>query len=136
MRLLFVIPEYPPHSGGGIVTFYGNLIPALAQRGHRIHVIVGSAFTSKLPGYETDGVKVEFLDQDVVDKHLSKFSRYNALPELQRHLAAAWTAWEQANKGEGFDLVETTDWGMLFVPWIVEADNPPNVVQLHGHFSN
>jgi glycosyltransferase involved in cell wall biosynthesis len=132
MRLLFVIPEYPPHSGGGIITFYGNLIPALAQRGHSIHVIVGSAFTSKLPGYETDGVTVEFLDHNVVDENLNKFSRYDALPELQRHLAAAWTAWEQANKGEGFDLVETTDWGLLFVPWIVKADSPPNVVQLHG----
>jgi len=54
------------------------------------------------------------------------------LPELQRHLAAAWTAFEQARRGESFDLVETTDWGLLFVPWIVERDTPPAVVQLHG----
>src|SRR5262245_34160558 len=98
MNLLFVIPEYPPHAGGGIVTYYGNLLPELVKQGHQVHAIVGSAFTSQLSSYEADGVTVEFLDHVAVDANLSKFSRYAALPELQRHLAAAWTAFEQVQR--------------------------------------
>lgn len=132
MKLLFVIPEYLPDSGGGIATFYRSLLPELASQGHTVHVLVGSALSNQYPGFCTHGITVDFLDQNYVTANLSKFSYYHAIPELQRHLAAAWTAWEQINRGKGYDLVETTDWGMLFVPWIVSPDSPPTVVQLHA----
>ena len=132
MRLLFVLPEYPPHSGGGIATFYRHTLTELVRQGHQVHVLVGSAFTSKLPSYEAHGITVEFLDTDAVSANLDRFNQYHVTPEFQRHLAAAWTAWEQTNQGKNYDLVETTDWGLLFVPWVVEADSPPTVVQLHG----
>ncbi|MBD2501514.1 glycosyltransferase family 4 protein [Anabaena azotica] len=132
MRLLFIIPEYPPYSAGGISTFYRHILPELSKQGHQIHVLVGSAFTSKQPSYELDGVTVEFLDSNVVASNLAKFNRYQAIPEFQRHLAAAWTAWEQVNGGRGYDLVETTDWGMLFAPWMISPESPPTVVQLHA----
>jgi len=132
MNLLFIIPEYPPHAGGGIVTFYINLLPQLARLGHRVQVLVGSALSGKMESYESAGITTEFLDHRAVTANLEKFNRYRALPELQRHLAAAWTAWEQTDGGRGYDLVETTDWGLLFVPWVIEADSPPTVVQLHG----
>jgi len=63
---------------------------------------------------------------------MRRFDRYRLMPELQRHLAAAWAAWERANGGAGFDVTETTDWGLLFIPWIVEESRPPVLVQLHG----
>ncbi|MEI8296288.1 MAG: glycosyltransferase family 4 protein, partial [Alphaproteobacteria bacterium] len=132
MKLLFIIPEYPPHSGGGIATFYRDTLFEIVAQGHQVHVLVGSAFTSKLPSYVKDGVRVDFLDTDLVNLNLHKFSHYRAIPELQRHLAAAWAAWEQVKGGDGYDLVEVTDWGMLFAPWIVSPDSPPTVVQLHG----
>jgi glycosyltransferase involved in cell wall biosynthesis len=132
MKILFIIPEYPPYSAGGISTFYRHILPELSKQGHQIHVLVGSAFTSTQPSYELDGVTVEFLDSQVVSSNLSKFNRYQAIPEFQRHLAAAWTAWEQVNGGQGYDLVETTDWGMLFAPWMISTESPPTVVQLHA----
>lgn len=132
MKLLFILPEYPPHSGGGIATFYRHTLPEIVRQGHQVHILVGSAFTSKLPSYQADGITVEFLDNEAVLANLPKFNRYYAIPEFQRHLAAAWTAWEQVNAGKGYDLVETTDWGMLFVPWISSIDSPPTVVQLHA----
>jgi len=132
MKILFIIPEYPPDSGGGISTFYRYTLPELSKQGHKIHILVGSAFTRKRAGYELEGTIVEFLDSTVVSKNLAKFDRYRAIPEFQRHLAAAWTAWEQTNGGRGYDIVETTDWGMLFVPWMASPESPPTVVQLHG----
>ena len=132
MKLLFVVPEYPPHYGGGIASFYHSLLPSLVRARHQVTVLVGSAFTSQLASYQQDGVQVKFLDTELVNSYLRKFDRYGAIPELQRHLAAAWAAWEQVQGGEGYDLVEVTDWGMLFAPWIVSPNSPPTVVQLHG----
>lgn len=131
MNLLFVIPEYPPHGGGGIVTFYRNLLPELARCGHHVRVLVGSAFSSEFPAYEREGIAVESMDSKSFGRNLEKFTHYHSMPELQRHLAAAWTLWEQANGGAGYDLVETSDWGLLFIPWVAE-DGPPVVVQMHG----
>jgi glycosyltransferase involved in cell wall biosynthesis len=132
MNLLFVIPEYPPHYGGGIASFYQNLLPHLAHAQHQVTVLVGSAFTSRLPDYQQDGVQVKFLDTNLVNTYLRRFDGYRAIPELQRHLAAAWAAWEQVKGGNGYDVVEVTDWGMLFAPWVVSSDSPPTVVQLHA----
>jgi glycosyltransferase involved in cell wall biosynthesis len=132
MKLLFILPEYPPYSAGGIATFYKYLLPELSNQGCQVHVLVGSAFTSAQSSYELDGVSVEFLETSRVDASLSKFNRYSAIPELQRHLAAAWATWEQAQAGKGYDVVETTDWGLLFVPWIASFESSPTLVQFHA----
>lgn len=131
MRLLYVLPEYPPHHGGGIVTFYGALLPELVRCGHEVDVLVGSAFTADEPPYEREGVHVSFLDSALARHMLPRFGGYAALPELQRYLAAAWAMHEQVNGGTGYDAIEVVDWGLLFVPWVVEACVPA-VVQLHG----
>lgn len=133
MRLLFVLPEYPPHQGGGIITFYRNLLPRLAARGHEVRVLVGSGvFASEDSAPVTvEGVRVEALDLARFRRALPEFSRYAGLPGLQRHLAAAWALREQADRGEGFDVVEATDWGLLFLPWATEP-GPPVVAQMHG----
>src|SRR5471032_6246 len=119
MKLLFVLPEYHPHPGGGIATFYQQTLPPLVRLGHKVHVLVGGAFTSHQAPCKVDGVTVDYVDDQVVTKAQGRFSAYAAIPTLQRHLAAAWTAWEQSGGGKDYDLVETTDWGLLFVPWIL-----------------
>lgn len=132
MKILYVIPEYPPNYGGGIATFYKNLLSQFILIGCKVDIIVGNAFTSNLSSYEDSGIKVSFLDKDLVDSYLCKFEKYKPMPELQRHLATAWAVWEQAKCGRGYDLIEVTDWGLLFVPWIIPENSPPTVVQLHA----
>lgn len=133
MRLLFVLPEYLPRHGGGIVTFYRTLLPKIVASGHEVHVLVGSAYESveRSSPFVIDGVTVDFLERKTFEKHLRGFSAYAATPALRRHLAAAWATWEQALAGDGFDVVEATDWGLLFVPWLVRGSKPV-VVQMHG----
>jgi hypothetical protein len=41
-------------------------------------------------------------------------------------------AWLQAQQFEQPDLVEVTDWGLLFVPWLVQQRRQPVIVSLHG----
>lgn len=132
MRLLFVIPEYPPHSGGGIGTFYAQFLPQLVAQGHEVTVLVANPFSGEFEGYSEAGVTVSCVPKGAIAAQMSAFAHYASLPELQRSLATAWAAWEFIKGGQKFDAVETADWGLTFVPWIVSPEAPPTVVQLHG----
>jgi glycosyltransferase involved in cell wall biosynthesis len=132
MRLLILAPEYDG-SGGGIMTFYQALLPALQTEGVDVRVIEGSAFHAaedKSPRSH-NGVRVETLELNRVRRWLAKFSHLAALPGLRRHLAAAWAMWEQAGFGEDADIVEACDWGLLFVPPALDRTRPV-LVQCHG----
>lgn len=131
MKLLFVLPEFPPDFGGGVATFYGALLPELVRAGHSVHVLVGSAFVQASRRYTYKGVSVELLEPERFARHVPTFNRYAALPELARHLVAARALWEQADGGTEYDAVEVVDWGLLFAPWVTEQ-GPPVIVQLHG----
>jgi glycosyltransferase involved in cell wall biosynthesis len=133
MKLLYLLPEYVNNAGGGIITFYRHLLPLLAAQGHTVRVIVGSGVSASpdpLP-VTIDGVRVETLDEARLRVHYARFTRYAAMPSLRRFLAGAWAMHEQAARGEGYDVVEATDWGLLFLPWMIET-GPASVVQLHG----
>ena len=80
---------------------------------------------------EMDGAHIEVLERARLDAWFAKFERFEAMPTLRKHLAAAWAMWEQAEYGRDFDVVEACDWGLLFVPPTVEASRPL-VVQCHG----
>jgi len=54
------------------------------------------------------------------------------MPSLRRTLAAAWALYRQCDGGEGYDVVETTDFGLLFLPWVTANAAPPVLVQLHA----
>jgi glycosyltransferase involved in cell wall biosynthesis len=132
MRLLILTPEYSG-AGGGIMTFYRSLVPALCAAGVDVHVVEGSAFLNAPGGDErlADGVHVELLDRDRLTFWWDCFSFLEAAPGLRRHLAAAWAVWQQAKFGEHADVVEASDWGLLFVPPALESKRPL-VVQCHG----
>ena len=131
MRLLIVTPEFPPDHGGGIITFYRDLTPALVQLGCEVQVLKGSAYINGQPDYEHEGIKVAVLQTERFSDWIARFGHFSMFPELQRHLAAAFAMHEQAVEGEGFDAVEVTDWGLLFLPWMISS-KAPVLVQLHG----
>jgi glycosyltransferase involved in cell wall biosynthesis len=132
MKILFVLPEFPPQYGGGIATYYKTLLPAIAAQGHAVDVLVGSAYTSDHPRREEQGYSVEFLNVDRRTRATEKFTAYEAVPPLRRTLGAAWALFQQAERGAGYDLIETTDFGLSFLPWVTADDTPPVLVQLHA----
>jgi glycosyltransferase involved in cell wall biosynthesis len=132
MKLLFVLPEYGPHSGGGIATYYKDLLRICAERGHYVRVILGSPHTVGTARARLAGVEVEELDTRLFAKYLRGFQRCAIFPELQSHLAAGWAAWEQGSAGEAYDVVETTDWGLGFVPWCASNRSVAVQARLHG----
>lgn len=133
MKILFVLPEYLPRLGGGIITNFSSLLPWLVRAGHEVRVVYGSSFVNTPGGGKStiDGVEIEVLDSDLFAKFIPRFGRYETVPKLQRHLAAAWALWEQAQRNPAPDIVQVTDWGLLFLPWMLRR-GPPVVASLHG----
>lgn len=132
MKLLLLTPEYQG-SGGGIMTLYRTLVPALRDQGVEVHVIEGSgmhAVQDPSPRLE-NGIRTETLEYRRMARWHEQFAAYAATPGLRRHMAAAWAMWEQAGYGEGYDVVEACDFGLSFLPPVVEAKRPL-VVQCHG----
>ena len=132
MKVLFILPEYPPMFGGGISTFYSLLLPALVRRGINVTAIVGSGCAAGPNSYIHAGVKVLPLDQQRLQRFRSSFDHLALTPDLVRHLAASWAAWDQSHGGEGYDVIECTDWGLFFVPWLLKQSNPSLLIRLHG----
>lgn len=131
MKLLVVTPEYLPTSGGGIVTYYRHLLPALVRAGVEVTVLVGSAVAAPGGGFRRDGVRVVGLDPAQLANWLGRFGALVATPLLQRQLASAWALHAQAQSLGPFDAVECADWGLSAVPWILEP-GPPVRVRCHG----
>ena len=131
MNILFTVPEYG-NDAGGIASYYKTLVPKVTSQGHSVDVLVASAFTSPRPSYEEHGAQVEFLDPERREKAFAALDAYEAVPSLRQTLAAAWAVFEQAGRGSGYDVVETTDFGLLFLPWVAFDDTPPTLVQLHA----
>jgi glycosyltransferase involved in cell wall biosynthesis len=131
MKLLFVVPEYGPSVTGGIATFYRHLLPALVRRGHAAHVVLADNGPGPAPA-PPPGVTLARVGHKAIDAESGRFDALAAVPVLQRRLARAWAAWRLAGEGEGFDLVETADFGTLFAPWAALPSGPPVLVQLHA----
>ncbi|MCB9283024.1 MAG: glycosyltransferase family 4 protein [Lewinellaceae bacterium] len=131
MKILFILPEFHPHPGGGIATFYLNLLPKLKAIGISPVVWIGSAFTQGQDTFEYQGIPVKQLPPENFLKHLKGFQRLNIYPDLQKHLASAWALYELASQESGIDLVETVDWGLGYIPWVLDPSRKV-VTRLHG----
>ena len=131
MKLLYILPEYLPDSGGGIITFYANLLPRLVERGHRVKILVANHSSLDRSERIEHGVEVEYLKSSFVDEARLGCKKFRN-DALWAYLPLAWGAYHQANGGDGFDIVEATDWALLYMPWVVSTRKAKVVVSLHG----
>jgi glycosyltransferase involved in cell wall biosynthesis len=131
LKLLFILPEYLPDSGGGIITFYANLLPRLVERGHRVKVLVANHSSLDRSERIENGVEVEYLKSPFVDEARLGCKKFRN-DALWAYMPLAWGVYQQARGGEGFDIVEATDWALLYMPWVVSTRKAKVVVSLHG----
>jgi len=131
VRVLIITPEYPPDHGGGIITYYRELVPALIAEGCKVTILRGSAYVHGNTDEEIDGVPIKNLESRRFKDWLARLVALEMFPELHRHCAAAFALHEQAREGEGYDVVEVVDWGMQFLPWAISS-KAPFLIQLHG----
>ncbi len=129
MNVLFILPEFEPHLGGGICTYYREL---LFQNKHWTSTVLqGSAVDVRDGASVWNEIPVHYLQQQLFQENREKFHHLSFFPELQNHLAAAWAMYEQAASLGKFDLIICTDWGLGFLPWVIK-NNTPVTVHLHG----
>jgi glycosyltransferase involved in cell wall biosynthesis len=132
LRLLVLAPEFPPTSGGGIVTFYRHLLPEYRRLGAQVTVLVGSAWHQPGGRWQHDGVDAVGLEADACRAELPRFAHLSAAPDVMRHLAASYAMRAMARALGEFDLVEAGDWGLPGAAWALEGERVPCVVQAHG----
>lgn len=125
------MPEYYPHSGAGISTYYLQYIKALRPYAESIKVIVGSGYVHSEDKYLVNNVEIEYLNPDIYNNYLKKFEKFNFIPVYKKNIAAAWAMWQQSMQGDGYDIIECCDFGMGYIPWLVNH-NKPVIVRLHG----
>jgi glycosyltransferase involved in cell wall biosynthesis len=131
MRFVLATPEYPPHAGGGIARLYAMLTPALARAGCEVHVIVASPFSDEFASYEHDGVRVQCVRRQLIQQRADEMAHLSAAPTYRQWLAAARAARDVAATLAP-DCVETTDFGLQFVPFVADGFPAPVIVQCHG----
>ena len=82
--------------------------------------------------YEIDGVLVRPLKSKFLKRYANRFGRWAGLDIFYYLLPVAWAAWAQAQEEWDYDLVEATDWALLFLPWMAAEKRASVVVSLHG----
>ncbi len=132
MRLLVVTPEYPPHAAGGILKYYELMTAAWSAAGAHVSVLMSSPFCS-FDSYEHGGIKVYSTSLERINWHAAHLTHLAAAPSYRQWIAAGLAArdWVQSTLNT-FDVIETTDFGLLFAPLVNVRDRPPLVVKLHG----
>ena len=136
MKLLFILPEYRHEPVGGIRAFYVNLLPELVRSGCHVKVLLARReFADGVAFVDESGVEVEYIRGDLLEKHdmACRESQFAGNWLVCEFLPVANAAFEQARAGEGYDLVEVTDWPLIFVPWCAQKSaNTPFTVSLHS----
>src|SRR5689334_11073940 len=132
LRLLLLTPEFPPTSGGGIVTFYRHLLPEYRRLDAQVTVLVGSACHQPGGRWQYDGFDVVGLEAGAYQAELARFAHLAAASEVMRHLAASYALYATARALGEFDVIEASDWGLPAAAWVLERDPVPCVVQAHG----
>ncbi len=108
------------------------MLPQLVRRGHSVKVILASAGKLDEPAYVVDGVCVDPLRSQILEKYKGCFERWAGLDVFYYMLPVAWAAWAQAQENFDYDLVEATDWALLFAPWVASPKKAPVIISLHG----
>jgi glycosyltransferase involved in cell wall biosynthesis len=132
MKLLYILSEYLPDSGGGIISHYARILPGLVEQGHDVTVLLASKGKLDQPDYGIDGVRVRPLKAKFLEQYANRFERWAGLEIFYYLLPVAWAAWAQAQEEWDYDLVEATDWALLFLPWMAAEKRVPVVVSMHG----
>ncbi len=131
MKILLILPEFYPSSGGGIITFYVQLIKSFIDKGIKPTILVGSGSSCNLYEGEWEGCKVYSLQKNRLDKFKNQFLKFSTFPNIQANLAAAWAMFEQGNEIGEFDIIECTDWGWGYIPWVINQKHK-TVIQFHA----
>jgi glycogen synthase len=136
LKILFIVHDYFLHIGvGGIESYVACIAPALAARGHEVHVlscVAGQTSTNALEA----GVYVHYRGGPIPIRGLWRINRrlVRALPKTIWRFENGLRAYFEARQLEvNFDVIEYPDWGAMGCvfallhpkPLVAHHHNPP-----------
>jgi glycogen(starch) synthase len=140
LKILFLSTEYPPETGGGgIGSYVASIAPALASRGHEVHVL-SCAEDQSHRDYTHEGVHIHRRSLRLI-LGATKVSRILRLPRLVGHLRSGLSTFlEYRRLGIRFDVIEHPDWsaeGWLFalfhnLPLVAHLHTPLPIILAHN----
>ena len=132
LTVLYFTPSWPPaSSNNGIVTYVGNLRPALARLGHRAFVVsmAGASRASDRDVIDVAGFLRTQPIADLVDKVLSRVGcSCNSVRYQARHFAHVVHSITQADPVDLVEIEESFGIAAQLAPRV----RVPVVVRLHG----
>lgn len=124
MKIAFILPEI---SGGGIATYYRNLIKGMIDDGHEITTIVANYNINSSSNFP--GTLLTILESDYKEGK-EKNQVFDVFPGVQ-HKAALSYACYKIVKELDVDVIELTDYNLLFYHFLLEK-KWPTVIRLAG----
>ncbi len=125
MRVLVVTPEF--HQGGGIGTFYRQLVPQLRSMGCEVDVLINAPFDTDESSQHADVIGPS---QGALDEQRKNFLGSDHFHPLGQFLRTSFAAFETVDPAD-YDVIEAADWGLGFVPFVLNAQTPV-VVRAHA----
>lgn len=126
MRVLLVSQEYPPETAwGGIATYLGLHAPALAARGHEVHVLSCADGQEDSDAEPAPGLVVH---RRGLLPHVPGSGRIT--PLAVRRLRVALSVAREVRALGGLDLVEAPEW--MAESLLLPRRGLPTVVRLHS----
>lgn len=125
MNITFILPEI---NGGGIATYYRNLIPALTGAGHYINVILGD-YKRDITNHDFPCNVIQITESNYVEG-LSKYKALDIFSGIQSKVALSHACYQEASKLKS-DIIEITDYNLLFYSFITRKIAPV-IIRLAG----
>lgn len=125
-KILIISPEI---SGGGIGTYYRNLIPKLKEKGFEVTLAGPDSLLSHI--HFSLPLKIVTYDPITYAHFLAVFDHLKIFPLLRANLAKSWALFEKLKK-ETFDLIEIAEYPLSFLPWLLNPGQPPILIKFHG----
>ena len=126
MKILILTSELAPLHAGGIATYTSTIAPALAQRGHTVHVLSCAEDHAR---QDTDRDGVTWHTRPLLANAVARLHRAPEATLRLRSMASSLAWLRRAH--ERFDVIETPDW--MALGFLIQlARSAPIVVHVHS----
>lgn len=126
MRIAFIIPEV---KSGGIATYYSNLVRKLLHKGVEVITVLGN-YETRAQNPDFPGTVCSILKEDY-QRGYQRATGMDIFPSIRQKIALSYACKVCLERAGGADVVEVTDYNMLFYHFLLQKEVPV-VIRLAG----
>ncbi|MFD1628610.1 glycosyltransferase family 4 protein [Pseudopedobacter beijingensis] len=135
MKITYILPEI---TGGGIATYYKNLITPIVDTGNSVNIVLGD-YKSDISNHDFPGNILQITENDY-QEGWRKYIGLDIFPNIRHKCALSYACYKKAEKLNS-DIIEITDYNLLFysfltnkiVPVVIRLAGSSGQLELHEH---